>query len=103
MCFYIMIQSENHCSASHSNGNDQSQHDNQGRTCQRFIIVPCHKKGSCPIGEITRNQGCQDGQDKDHSRSLIKNTLNLADTRTDNGGNEGGYNDIGWFLEQEID
>ena len=69
-----MVEFQDDRSASHPDGDDQGQNNHQGHAGHCLPILATNKEGSSPIGNISRNQGGENGQHKDHDRRLENDT-----------------------------
>ena len=69
-----MVEFQDDRSASHPDGDDQGQDNNQCYAGYCLSILATDKKGSSSIGNISRNQGRENGQHKDHDRRLENDT-----------------------------
>ena len=69
-----MVEFQDDRPASHPDGDDQGQNNHQGHAGYCLSILATNKEGSGPIGNISRNQGGENGQHKDHDRCLENDT-----------------------------
>lgn len=69
-----MVKFQDDRSASHPDGDDQGQDNNQCHAGHCLAILATDKEGSGSIGNISRYQGCENGQHKDHDRRLENDT-----------------------------
>lgn len=69
-----MVEFQDDRSASHPDRDDQGQDNNQCYAGYCLPILAADKEGSGPIGNISRDQGSENGQHKDHDRRLVYDT-----------------------------
>ena len=69
-----MVEFQDDRSASHPDGDDQGQDNNQCYAGYCLSILATDKEGSGPIGNISRNQRGENGQHKDHDGRLENDT-----------------------------
>ena len=69
-----MVEFQDDRSASHPDGDDQGQYDNQCHARNGLAILTTDKERGGPIGNISRDQGSENGQHKDDNRSLVYDT-----------------------------
>ena len=74
MALIRMVEFQDNRAASHPDGDHQGQNNHQGHAGYCLAILPTDKEGSGPIGNISRNQGRENGQHKDHDRRLENDT-----------------------------
>ena len=69
-----MVEFQDDRSASHPDGDDQGQDNNQCHAGYCLPVLATNKEGSGSIGNISRNQGRENSQHKDHDRCLEDDT-----------------------------
>ena len=74
MALIRMVEFQNDRSTSHPDGDHQGQNNHQGHAGYCLAILATDKEGSGSIGNISRNQGRENGQHKDHDRRLENDT-----------------------------
>ena len=74
MALVRMVEFQDNGAASHPDGDHQGQNNHQGNAGYCLAILATDKEGSGPIGNISRNQGRENGQHKDHDRRLENDT-----------------------------
>ena len=74
MALVRMVEFQDDRATSHPDGDHQGQNNHQGHAGYCLAILATDKEGSGSIGNISRNQGCENGQHKDHDRRLENDT-----------------------------